>query len=167
MGNKIVFETPWFNIQATEDHPPHYLIAQADFVVVVATDPEGRLLLGTPVPTRRNANDPRAAGRPCESGRNARAIGAEGIVGGNWLRAPEFELLGTLSPSTARFTNRMWCFFAQAARLSPDHEKQFEAGLQPILYDHGLTRLLAEPEFFSAASHAALLRAVWRGRLRF
>lgn len=167
MGNKIVFETPWFNIQATEDHPPHYLIAQADFVVVVATDPEGRLLLVRqfrPAVMQMTLELPAGHVNPGETPEQS---ARKELLEETGYEAPEFELLGTLSPSTARFTNRMWCFFAQAARLSPDHEKQLEAGLQPILYDHGLTRLLAEPEFFSAASHAALLRAVWRGRLRF
>jgi len=167
MEAKTVFETPWFKIQATEDQPPHYLIQQADFVVVVATDTRGRLLLVRqfrPAAARMTLELPAGHVNPGETPEQS---ARKELLEETGHEAEEFELLGTLSPSTARFTNRMWCFFAQAARLSPDHEQQLEAGLQPVLYDRGLEKLLAEPEFFSATSHAALLRAVWRGRLGF
>ncbi len=73
--------------------------------------------------------------------------------------APTFELLGALSPSVARFTNRMWCFLALHAEPAIATETQREAGVDLILYERGVRALIEEKEFYSAPSCAALLLA--------
>ena len=80
--------------------------------------------------------------------------------------ADTFKLLAALSPSVARFTNRMWCFLAANARPAAGAETQREAGVELILYERGLRALIEEKEFYSAPSCAALLLAVLRGGLK-
>ena len=78
--------------------------------------------------------------------------------------ADTFELIATLSPSTARYTNRMWCFFAHGAR--PRRDAPLETGMELVLYGKGFAALLEEPEFYSSGSCAALFAAVVKGKIR-
>ena len=80
--------------------------------------------------------------------------------------ADTFKLLRALSPSVARFTNRMWCFFAANARPAVGAEAQREAGVDLILYERGVRALIEEKEFYGAPSCAALLLATLRGELK-
>ena len=80
--------------------------------------------------------------------------------------ADTFKLLGALSPSVARFTNRMWCFFAANARPAIGAEAQREAGVDLILYERGVRALIEEKEFYSAPNCAALLLATLRRELK-
>ena len=80
--------------------------------------------------------------------------------------ANTWKLLATLSPSVARFTNRMWCFLAKDARQVARSEVQREVGVDLVLYDRGARALVGEKEFYSAPSCAALLFAVLEGGLK-
>src|SRR4051812_25783530 len=47
-GDKLVFDTRWFQVVArpfTGSSEPHYVINTTDFVSIIATDTEGRLIL--------------------------------------------------------------------------------------------------------------------------
>ncbi len=79
--------------------------------------------------------------------------------------ADRFILLANLSPSVARFTNRMWCFFAADARPVTGARPQGEAGVGLVLYEGGVNGLLDEKDFYSAPSCAALYLAALRGHL--
>ena len=76
-----------------------------------------------------------------------------------------FELLAVMSPSNARFTNRMWCYFAANARPAPHAEAQREAGIELVCYGDGVRALTAEKTFASAGNWAALLAALRAGKL--
>ena len=78
--------------------------------------------------------------------------------------AETFELLARLSPSTSRFTNRMWCYFAADARPAPD--AAMEAGLHCVRWSKDLQTLMQEPECYSSGTWAGLMAAVARGRLK-
>jgi len=80
--------------------------------------------------------------------------------------ADTVKLLGGLSPSVARFTNRMWCFLATKARPATGAETRREAGVDLILYERGVRALIEEKEFYSAPSCAALMLATLRGGLK-
>jgi hypothetical protein len=71
-----------------------------------------------------------------------------------------------LSPSVARFTNRMWCFYAANARPAIGAEAQREAGVDLILYERGVRALIDEKDFYGAPSCAALLLATLRAELK-
>jgi 8-oxo-dGTP pyrophosphatase MutT (NUDIX family) len=77
--------------------------------------------------------------------------------------AEKFELLASLSPSTSRFTNRLWCYFAADARPAPDAE--IESGLNCVRWAKDLKSLLQEPDFYSCGNWAALMAAVAQGKL--
>jgi ADP-ribose pyrophosphatase len=80
--------------------------------------------------------------------------------------AETFRLLGSLSPSVARFTNRMWCFFAPGARPTISPNPMREAGVDLVLYNRGVRGLIEEKDFYSAPNYAALLLALLRGQLK-
>ena len=78
--------------------------------------------------------------------------------------AEKFELLASLSPSTSRFTNRMWCYFAPDATAAPG--ATVESGLSCVRWSNGLKALLREPDFYSSGNWSALLAAVAQGKLK-
>jgi 8-oxo-dGTP pyrophosphatase MutT (NUDIX family) len=80
--------------------------------------------------------------------------------------ADTFKLLANLSPSVARFTNRMWFFFAAHARPVIGGIAQGEEGVSLVLYDRGVRALIDDKEFYSAPGCAALYLAALRGDLQ-
>jgi len=79
--------------------------------------------------------------------------------------AHRLELLTVLSPSTSRFTNRAWMFFASDVQpvVSPTFPR--ETGIEGLFYQGGLRALLAEEDFIATDSRAALLAAVTQGKI--
>src|SRR6266446_2717164 len=119
---KIVFETAWFKVLATAGESPHYLLQSPDFVVVVALDSQKRLLL---VRQFRSAVDRMTLELPAghvEVDETPETAARKELMEETGHEAGAFELLGILSPSTARFTNRLWCYFASEAHPSPHPE---------------------------------------------
>ena len=166
---KLVLDTPWFKVAATQDGnqtSPHYVIHSPDFAVIVALDQQGQLLRVRQFRPAVNGMTLELPAGHIEPGEKPEAAARKELLEETGHEADSFELLAVMSPSAARFTNRMWCFFASDARLAPDYELQREAGLEWISYPGRLTQLLAEKEFFSAISHAALCAAVLRGKIK-
>jgi ADP-ribose pyrophosphatase len=168
-GDEVVFSTKWFEIVARRvpglKHP-HYLVNSTDFVVVVAVDARGRLLLVRqfrPAINTLSLELPSGhveVGETPEEAARKELLEETGHVGGN------FELLTTLSPAIGRFTNLMWCYFVGDARPSDDPAHKVEQGIDLVLYDGTLPALLSEKGFSSSLSCGALFAAIMRGRLK-
>ncbi len=79
--------------------------------------------------------------------------------------AGQLTPLGVLSPTAARYTSQMWCFFV--AGVKPVAGAQIQPGevAELVLYRGGLRKLIEEKEFYSAPNHAALCLAIVRGLL--
>jgi ADP-ribose pyrophosphatase len=165
---EIVFATPWFQVLAERARgggQPHYMIQGLDFVVIVAVTPEGRMLLVRQYRAAvANVTLELPAGH-LDPGETPEQAARRELLEETGYEADTFRLLGALSPSVARFTNRMWCFLASGARPAVGAQAQREAGVELVVYDKRIRGLIDEPEFYGAPSCAALLLAVLRGGL--
>jgi ADP-ribose pyrophosphatase len=166
---ETVFATPWFQVLAERAQgggQPHYVIQGVDFVVIVAVTPQDQILL---VRQYRAAVAEVTLELPAghlDPGETPEQAARRELLEETGYEADGFELLGSLSPSVARFSNDMWCFFASGARPAPGTEIQREAGVDLVVYDRGVRGLIEEKDFYSAPNYAALLLAVLRGGLK-
>ena len=163
---KSVFTTPWFQIleSASGKKFSNYAIQSLDFVVVIAITDQNEILL---VRQYRHAVDTTTLELPAghvEKDETPEQAARKELREETGHDAAHFELIASLSPSPARFMNRMWCYFAANAKPVP--EAAIEEGMSCIRYPHGLTRLLQEPDFYSSGNWAALMAAVARGKLK-
>jgi 8-oxo-dGTP pyrophosphatase MutT (NUDIX family) len=166
---KTVFATPWFQVLAAPapgGGQPHYVIQGPDFVVVVAVTPQHQLLLVRQFRVAAAGVTLELPAGHADPGETPEEAARRELLEETGYEAPTFKLLGALSPSVARFTNRMWCFFAANARPAVASETQREAGVDLILYERGVRALIEEKEFYSAPSCAALLLATLREELK-
>ncbi|MEI6075384.1 MAG: NUDIX hydrolase [Verrucomicrobiota bacterium] len=165
---KTVFSTPWFQVLESVvmgDKIPHYAIQSPDFVVVIAITERDELLL---VRQFRHAVNDITLELPAghvEPGETPEQAARKELFEETGHLADKFELIANLSPSPARFMNRMWCYYAARTRKPPD--ALIEAELNCVLYTQGLESLVREPNFYSSGSWAALLAAVAHGKLKF
>jgi ADP-ribose pyrophosphatase YjhB (NUDIX family) len=164
--DEVVFQTPWFQVSAKKwpgvEHP-YYAISAPDFVAIVAVNAEGHLLL---VRQFRHVAGRMTLELPAghvEIGETPEQAARKELAEETGHEADTFELLTVLAPSTARFTNRLWCFYAGNAR--PAANVQIEAGMQPVIYTQGLRALLDEKDFITSGSCAALFAALVRGKM--
>jgi len=167
-GREIVFATPWFQI-LSETPPggrePHYAIRGKDFVVIVAVTRENQILLVRQFrPAVRAVTLELPAGH-IDPGETPEEAARRELIEETGFTAKAFKLLANLSPSVARFTNRMWCFFAANAEQAVGVEAQREAGVDLVLYDRGVRGLMDDKEFYSAPSCVALYLAALRGEV--
>jgi ADP-ribose pyrophosphatase len=165
---KSVFVTPWFQVfaeQPPDGGLPHYLIQGKDFVVVVAVTTQNHILLV------RQYRPPVAAvtlelpAGHIDPGETPEQAARRELLEETGHEADTFKLLANLSPSVARFTNRMYCFFAADARPVIGAKPQGEAGVSLVIYDRGVRALIDEKDFYSAPSCVALYLAALRGDL--
>ena len=166
---KTVFATPWFQVQAAPapgGGQPHYVIQAPDFVVIVAVTRQDLILLVRQFRPAVGAFTLELPAGSVDPGETPEQAARRELLEETGQEADTFKLLGTLSPSVARFTNRMWCFLATNARPAIGAEAQREAGVDLILYGRGVRALIDEKEFYSAPSCAALLLATMRGGLK-
>jgi 8-oxo-dGTP pyrophosphatase MutT (NUDIX family) len=142
-NRETVFTTPWFQIlaePASGGGQPHYLIQGTDFVVIVAVTPQDRILLVRQFRVPVAAVTLELPAGHVDPGETPEQAARRELLEETGYGADTFKLLATLSPSVARFTNRMWCFLAPNARPVAGAEAQREAGLELILYDRGADR---------------------------
>jgi 8-oxo-dGTP pyrophosphatase MutT (NUDIX family) len=168
-ARKEVFTTKWFQVLETAPvggKAPHYVIRTADFVVIVAVTAPGQLLMVRQFRPAVNAVTLELPAGHIEPGETPEEAARKELLEETGYTADTFQLLACVSPSTARFTNRMWCFFAPDARPAPDAAAHREAGLDLVLYDRGLPALLDEPDFYSSPSCTGLFTAIARGVLK-
>ena len=166
---ETVFATPWFQVltaPAAAGGQPHYVIQGTDFVTIVAVTPQNHLLLVRQFRVAVAALTLELPAGHVDPGETPEQAARRELMEETGYTADTFELLATLSPSVARFTNSMWCFLATDARPVAGAEAQREAGIDLILYDRGVRALIEEKGFYSAPSCAALFFAVLRGGLK-
>ena len=162
---EIVFETPWFKIRSKElpESSPHYFIQTTDFVAVVALNEQGHLLLVRQFREGVGGMTLELPSGHVEEGDTPEETARKELIEETGYEADRFELMSALSPSTSRYTSRLWCFFAKGIRPQPG--AQVEKGLEPVFYTKGLKALLHEPEFCSAPNYGALFLAVLNGKM--
>ena len=166
---QTVFATPWFQVLAAPapgGGQPHYVIQGADFVVIIAVTTQDEILLVRQFRVAAAAVTLELPAGHVDPGETPEQAARRELLEETGYEADAFKLLGALSPSVARFTNRMWCFFAANARPAVGAEAQREAGVDLILYERGVRALIEEKEFYSAPSCAALLLGTVRGHLK-
>lgn len=166
---KTVFATPWFQVLAApapDEGQPRYVIQGADFVVIVAVTKRGQMLLARQFRVAAAALSLELPAGHFELGEAPEQAARRELLEETGYEADTFKLLVGLSPSVARFTNRMWCFPAANSRPATGAETGREAGADLILYERGVRPLIEEKEFYSAPSCAALLLATLRGGLK-
>lgn len=168
-NDEVVFNTKWFEIvarRAPNFKHPFYLVNSTDFVVVVAVDSKGRLLLVRQFRPAINAKSLELPSGHVEEGETPEEAARKELLEETGYVGDKFELLITLSPAIGRFTNRMWCYFVTDARPSDRPEHQVEEGIERVLYEGTLPALLSEEGFESSLSCSALFAAVMRGKLK-
>lgn len=168
-GDEVVFNTKWFEIVARRvsgSKHPHYLVNSTDFVVVIALDTRGRLLLVRQFRPAINGSSLELPSGHVEIGETPEQAARKELLEETGHVGKDFELLTTLSPAIGRFTNRMWCYFVAGVKPSEDPEYKIEEGIDLILYDGTLPALLSEKGFQSSLTCSALFAALMRGRLK-
>ncbi len=164
-----MFHTPWFQIlsrKVSETAPPHYCIQTTDFVVIVAVDPQGRLLLVRQFRPAVNQITLELPAGHVEPGETPEGAARKELCEETGYEAETFELLGKHSPSTARFTNLMWVYFAADARPALQPKQAREVGVDAVLHEGPVGSLLDNPEFFAGGACAALFAAVAKGKIK-
>lgn len=167
-SEEMVFETPWFQILARKisgDTAPHYYIQTTDFVVIVALDAPGRLLLVRQFRPAVNQVTLELPAGHVEPGETPEEAARKELCEETGYEADAFELLGKYSPSTARFTNRMWVYFAPNVRPARQPAHAREAGVDAVFHEGSIRALLDNKEFYVADSCAAVFAAVLRGKI--
>jgi ADP-ribose pyrophosphatase len=165
---QAVFTTPWFKVfakPALGGGQPHYVIQGIDVVIIVAATADNRILLVRQYRAAVAAVTLELPAGHIESGETPEQAARRELLEETGYTADTFAALVTLSPSVARYTNRMYCFFAGKARPAHGPIPQGESGVSLVLYEGGVRGLMDDPEFYSAPSCAALYLAALRGYL--
>jgi 8-oxo-dGTP pyrophosphatase MutT (NUDIX family) len=168
-GREIVFSTPWFKVMV--EHPaggqePHYAIEGKDFVTVVAVTGEGEFLLVRQFRRAVRAMTLELPAGHIDPGETPEQAARRELLEETGYAAEGMIALGELSPTAARNTNKMWCFFAGDVKPVPGRRSDPSEVAELILYRRGLRELVSEEEFYSAPCHAALCLAMARGYLK-
>jgi len=167
-AEEVVLDTNWFQVVARRPEGythPHYSLRTSDYVSVVATDRAGRMILVRQFrPTVWAATLELPSGH-VEKNQTPEQAARNELLEETGHEAEQFEFLCNLSPDTGRLGNRMWCFYAGNASPTKDTNHKAEAGIDFVLYEGGLRKLIQEKDFYSALNYAAIFAAVLRGKL--
>ena len=168
-SHEVVFHTPWFDLVAKhygDEAHPHYSITTKDYVCIVATNAEGRLIL---IRQFRPALDWRVLELPSghvEPGQTPEEAARIELLEETGCRADQMIALGALAPDPGRLGNKMYCFFAPHAIPVPAEDHTPEPGIELMIYDKSpRSLLLSEPDFCSALNHTAVSLAILKGHL--
>ncbi|MEP6663538.1 MAG: NUDIX hydrolase [Verrucomicrobiota bacterium] len=147
------------------DERPHYCLATSDFVIIVALNPQGKLLVVRQFRAAVNRFTLELPAGHIEPGETPEEAARKELCEETGCEAGVLELLGKHSPSTARFTNFMWVYFAHNVRpaLTPSHPR--EAGVDSFFYPGSIRSLVDEPEFLAAGACSALFAAAAKGKI--
>ena len=163
----VVFDTPWCRLveQQLDDGKPYYMLDVADYVTVIATTADARLVLVRqyrPVVDRDSIEFPSGHVDP---GETAEQAGRRELLEETGMVAGSMELLGVLVPDIGRLTNRMWCYFA--ADVVPASRHEPEDGVAVMLApQEDAVAMASDGRIEHALNVAALFLAVGKGRLR-
>lgn len=157
-GRKIVFSTPWLEVEAKDtdlDARPFYSLRLSDYVAVVASTTDGQMIL---VRQYRPAVEQETLELPSglvDSGESAEAAALRELQEETGYTVPRLEHLGTLFPDTGRLQNKLWCYLARDATPMPDWSG--EHGLKVVLMrPDEVTRAIRDGLFKHALHIAAL-----------
>jgi ADP-ribose pyrophosphatase len=166
MRAAVAFRTPWFDLLAKtmgEGDEPYYSLRLPDYVAVVASTGDGRVLCVRqyrPAVERYTLELPSGLIDPGES--PAESAGRE-LLEETGYQAAEVEVLAPLLPDTGRLGNRIWACVATG--LSRVEGREPEAGIEAVeLPVAELLRLTAAGEFDHALHLAVILMAQLRGK---
>jgi ADP-ribose pyrophosphatase len=163
----IAFATPWFDVVAKQvdgDRSPHYTVQPPDYVTVLASDLDGRILM---VKQYRPVVETFTLELPSgmvDAGETPDACVRRELVEETGHAAGDIELLGTLVPDVGRLGNRMWCYAASGVRpMSP--APPIEDGIELLrMTPDELIHALATQQVTHALNFAAILLAVLKER---
>ena len=164
----VVFQTPWFQILSRKfpgNEHPHYYIDTSDFVVIVALNEQGQLLVVRQFRAAVNQFTLELPAGHVEPGETPEEAARKELCEETGCEAGSLELLAKYSPSTARFTNYMWVYFASSVRTAEKPAHAREAGVEAFFHEGSIRSLLDHPEFFAAGVSAALFAAVVKGKI--
>ncbi len=116
---KIAFSTPWFQVIARHvdgDQSPYYVVKPFDYVSIIATDLEGRVLLVSQFRPALEAYTIELPSGLIDEGETPEASARRELIEETGHYAEDMELLGVVVPDTGRMDNRMWCFTASGVR---------------------------------------------------
>jgi ADP-ribose pyrophosphatase len=164
----VVFHTPWFDVLSQK--PPgsqeeYYSIRACDFAVIVGMNAQGQLLLVRQFrPSVGMVTLELPAGH-VEKGETPEEAARKELCEETGCEADSLELIAKFCPSTARFTNRAWVYFAAQVRpaLRPAHPR--EEGVEAVFHTGSIRALLNDPGFIAAGTYSALFAAAARGKI--
>lgn len=163
-GRKVVFSTPWLEVEAKDtdlDPQPFYSLKLADYVAVVALTTAGDMIL---VKQYRPAVEQETLELPSglvDSGEPAEATALRELEEETGYTVPKLEHLGTLFPDTGRLQNKLWCYLARGATPIPNWSG--ERGMQVVLMKPDeVNRAIVEGRFNHALHLATLALASHR-----
>lgn len=166
--DKVVFSVPWFEIleRSTDGvSDPHYLLRASDYVSVLAATPDGSLLLVRQYRPAVQAHTLELPSGHIERDESPEMAAARELAEETGFEAQDFVHLGTLAPDTGRMVNRLWCYYASAAKPLRS-EVPREQGVELIRMAPGdLIHRVNSGEINHALTLAVLMLAAAKGRL--
>ncbi|MBF0166175.1 MAG: NUDIX hydrolase [Alphaproteobacteria bacterium] len=163
------FATPWFKLVAKKpigsDEAPHYSIATADYVAVLALTERNEVLLVSQFRPAVECETIELPSGHLEPGETPEAGARRELLEETGFNASALTFLGVLKPDVGRLGNRLWCYFATACDSGqPPSEPGVALHVWPL---RRLLDELAQPKQFDHALHLAVLAlALGQGLLK-
>jgi ADP-ribose pyrophosphatase len=161
---KVVFDTPWFEVQARESQThgqPHYVVVPPDYVSVIPMTEKGEVIL---VEQFRPATGGMTLEFPSghvDPGETPEQSARKELVEETGFEADQWQYLGVLNPDTGRLGNRIWYYLASNVKPS---STQVEEGIRVVTMPlPELLEKIRKGEFTHALHCAALMLASVKG----